>query len=164
MKFLKQNSLLKLTLAAVLILGLGLMAGCDDDDDPAAPGGGGSVTGGTMSATLDGTGIDFSTDSSGVKTGATNVYVLAGTSVNSQALLISVLGVPGTYSVNNTSDTSVNLTYNSAAWACVSGTVIVSTATDTRMSGSFIGTFEDLQNNTMTVTNGAFDVPVVVTN
>ena len=166
MKFVKWNTLLKMTLVMSLFLGLGLMAGCGDDDptDPTDGGDGGNITGGTMSATLDGTGVLFNESVSGLKDGTTSVCLLAGGIMGSQTLLIAVLGETASYTVNNTSDTSVNITYNATAWFCVSGTVQVTTASDSQMAGSFIGTFEDLQGNVMVVTNGAFDVPIVISN
>ena len=164
MKLTKWNSMLKFTLTIVLILGLGLMAGCGDDDDadPTTPGGGGSTpTGGTMSATCDGTPVDFGDDCTGLKTASTNEVVLVGGNSNNESLLISGEGTTGSYTLNASSDASVTMVYNSAAWFCASGTLVVTTATDTRMIGTFIGVFEDVQQNTMTVTNGAFDVPIV---
>lgn len=164
MKLTKWNSILKLTLTFTLILSLGLMAGCGDDEesDPSTPSGGGSnVTGGTISATCDGTPVDFGDDCAGLKTDSTNEAVLAGGNGSNESILISSQGTAGSYSLSANSDASVTMVYDSAAWFCASGTLVVSTATDTRMIGTFIGVFEDVMQNTMTVTNGAFDVPVV---
>ena len=162
MKSVKWNSILKLTLALGLVLGLGLMAGCGDDDDPTDPGGGTLPTG-TITCTLDGNALSFSENASATNMGEADERILGGGNQDSnQVILITVPEAEGSYTVDINSVASVILTDGNMAWVCASGTLVLTTSSDTRLVGSFIGTFEDIQQNTATVTNGAFDVPLTL--
>ncbi len=163
MKFVKWNSLLKMTLTLSLVLGLGLMAGCGDDDDPTTPPGGGDITGGTITWTLDGTPMDFSEGASATNMGDVDERIVGGTgSGTGQVILITFPKATGTYTITSGSagNTGISIANGSDVWGCVAGSIILDTSTDTHLVGSFIGTFEDMNANTVLVTNGAFDVPL----
>jgi len=68
----------------------------------------------------------------------------------------------GTHTVTVNTDASIILANGGVAWFCASGSIVLTTSTDTHLVGSFTGTFEDTQQNTAIVTNGAFDVPLVL--
>ncbi len=163
MKLVKWNSLLKMTLTLSLILGLGLMAGCGDDDDPTDPGGGGTLPDGTITFTFDGTALDYGHSVSATNLGDVDERIIGGTSVDAnQVIMITVPKAVGTHTILSGSDASINVTVDDVFWGCVAGSIILSTSTDTHLVGSFIGTFEDMQQNTVTLSNGAFDVPLVL--
>lgn len=165
MNFEKWNSLLKLTLTVGLILGLGLMAGCgdDDDDNDITDPGGGIGTGGTITATIDGSPMVFDVNASSSNPSDPDSRFISGGVENTDDVM--VLYVPedtGTYTIPNIGEAGIYFTDSNTTWTCVSGSIILSTSTDTNIAGSFIGTFEDMALNVITVTNGSFDVPVVL--
>lgn len=152
-------------LVVSLILGLAFFAGCGGDDDPVDPTGGGinTITGGTITVTLDGTAVDFSTNAGAVNLGDPDWRQISGTNAAAtESMIIGVLGVTGTYDLADMNGPSVVMTYNSGVWSAVSGTLVLTTATDTKLVGTFSGTFGDMSMNTMVVTNGVFDVPLVL--
>jgi len=152
----------------MLVIGLGLMAGCGGDDDPADPsggdgGGGGNQTAGTITFTLDGTAMDYSNSISATNIGEVDERIIGGTAVDgNHVIMITIPKETGTHIINSSNDYSINVTEGTSFWGCVSGSVILTTSTDTHLVGSFTGTFEDIQQNTVLVTNGAFDVPLVL--
>jgi hypothetical protein len=155
----------KALLIFTLILGLALVAGCgSDDDDPVTPvGGGQQTTNGTVTVFLDGTNVDFSANSLGTEGTEAGWRLIAGgdTAANT-TILIALPDAEGTYTVDGIDDPSITMVYNSNVWSMEAGTIVITAASNTNLTGTFSGTFEDMMSNELIATNGVFNVPVLV--
>ncbi len=152
---------IKIAGVLMMILYLGLMAGCGDDDSPSDPTGGGQpgIQSGTITATVSGQAKDFSKGSAGVIGGGT--AAISGTNqASTENLVLEVAHANGTYDIAAQDGPAITLVHNSAGWFAVSGTVTVTTASSTRLVGTFSGTFNDFQATPLTVVDGVIDVPL----
>jgi hypothetical protein len=153
----------RVMMALMILASLALMAGCGDDDNPANPGGGddNNFDGGTITATLDGNAVDFSENSAGVDEDPGWYTFAGGNQGAGETIIVTLPAATGTYDLGDIGDPSIQLVYNSMAWFAVSGSLTVSSVSDDNIAGTFSGTFEDIMSNTMSLTGGSFDVPIV---
>nr|MEE4268004.1 hypothetical protein [Candidatus Krumholzibacteria bacterium] len=153
----------KIFISMMIAASLALLAGCGDDDNPANPGGGddNNFDGGTITATLDGTAVDFSENAAGVDEDPGWYTFAGGNQGAGETIIVTLPAATGTYGLGDPGDPSIQLVYNSMAWFAVSGTLTVSSVSDDDIAGTFAGTFEDIMSNTLVLTAGSFDVPIV---
>ncbi len=154
----------KVLVALALMASLVLLTGCGDDDNPVVPSGGGggnsTIVTGTLTFTFNGVDLDYSEDSVGVEENA-DWCLLGGHGPGAnQAMNLRMPDTVGTYTMGEAGDPYVNFVYDEMAWLLDSGTVTITDAGGDNLVGTFSGTFTNVQNETRTLTQGSFDIPI----
>jgi len=152
-------------LLVLMMLALVAFTGCGDDDDPANPVDPGGNTGGDGSivCTVDGTVKTFASNVGAVPDGNGMVIASASLSNFSDVALLTIPDTAGTYAFGVVGGGVLNLTLDGAVYITTgpTGTLTVTQVGD-RTAGTFNCTAVNLLDtgDTITITNGTFDVDV----
>ncbi len=163
-------SSLRLSRLAMLLMFISLIAmtGCGDDD-PTNPGDNNDATTaqtfGTITCTVDGTNWNFDNNGAGIESTPGWLLLTSGTADGMNVVLIAVPDAEGTYAFGTAGETSINLTINATPYSTSgqAGTLTITHLDATHVKGTFSGTAVNSINmtDTVTISNGTFDVSVV---
>jgi hypothetical protein len=145
--------------SVALVLSLSVLTACDKDN----PTGGDDVDVGTLRATVNGTAMDFS---SGVSSSESPLdpawYMVAGSDPdNSSSIVMNIPGETGSYDFGGQDGPVMVINVDNLDWVAISGTLNISTSSDSNLAGAFSGTLTDNQLNTIGVDGGVFNVEIV---
>jgi hypothetical protein len=159
-------------LSLILFLAIaGILTSCSSDS---SSGSGGPATGSYITAKVDG--ASYTTVINGVSaasasrsgSGASTLIMVLGSNLTSNSVSINLFGVtaPGTYTVNSSSDSvmsyveaSSSIAYGTGICDGSTGTITVTTLTDTKIEGTFSFSGKDGENcasAAKSITNGSF--------
>jgi len=144
-----------------------VLAGCGDDG-PTNPDDGNNnndQTDGSISCNVDGASWSYDLNAAGIEHSIGWLTLTSGTSDATDVAIITVPASEGAYDLGQTGETNISLTINGIPYMTggQTGTLTVTNIDGDHAEGTFSGTAIHAINmtDTVVITNGTFDVPVV---
>jgi hypothetical protein len=163
---------MKSRILLIVLLSIGVVfTACKKDDDDDEGDGSNTAVPGTSSMTLKVDGADWSASLAVVATNTNGVFSVTGSDANARQCGISVMNVngPGTYDLGGaltnpnmgrwTASTNPSDTYTTSLGQG-SGTIVITTLTDSRAEGTFEFTAKNSAQQTVSISSGTFSADI----